>query len=779
MEEDEGAIEYPQQYQVQQAQAPEASEASGNAAGAIAGGVAAGVGVAAVAVAAYAYGNESDSEDGGRDLVEEKSSDGDDELFGVEGDEGIEWTAEGVWNPYDGYTKQAPEADKSRGSVSSISESRATDSLATGSRSGPRAWMKSWSSIDSRRDQSRRAPPDANAYMKSWSSIDSARQRSAPDSLLGSMENDTSSEVEEFIVVSERNTVEVDTLDSTKASSTTSNAVRMSPTIEATEVVAVKRSAVEESKDEDDADSVLTEDIVKEVSRLARFVKKYDKKRERKMMKELEREEKAKLAIKDSQGSQSIPSESVGYDAMSDSISALRKGKVETSPRRERTALANPVEETDESDESERSWSTTSNANRAFDDEESSPVVDDSEIADDSSDDESISVSVTDSDISRLGITPISVQKVQMSRSANPARRSRRDDSSVPETSRPPVSKQSRQKGLPPLPGTPGSPDEDDSPEKMHTPVQTIRKAMKRVSSARQQKFSPKNKQEQSPPTRQSRGVDLTEEALLGLSEGDGPAGVISPQYQQQKVALSNLRKNEAILDTASSHFTGGVTSSEYEEAFKAGVIAQQKQRKVFLERKSFEQMRNRVPQDPPASTAESASLHATDEKRSPPGWEAGSAEYLVAEEKRVPPAQASPRGRQRSMSGSQNSFDAAPPPQASREIDSTSRHMTEEKAKPFKAPSFKPGVQPANSPLRRNKAATTEPQSGSKRAAPEAAPQGQEVAPVAQISPAARSPRRKKRGSAFDNVINMFEQKPHNAIYPAGANWQFNGATR
>jgi hypothetical protein len=24
-----------------------------------------------------------------------------------------------------------------------------------------------------------------------------------------------------------------------------------------------------------------------------------------------------------------------------------------------------------------------------------------------------------------------------------------------------------------------------------------------------------------------------------------------------------------------------------------------------------------------------------------------------------------------------------------------------------------------------------------------------------------------------------MFEQKPHNAIYPAGANWQFNGATR
>lgn len=779
MEEDVGAIQYPDQYGVQGADGAQEAPGAGAAAGIATG--AAAVGVAVAGIASYPYGDEKDNdEDDDIDRSRPQSPEGDG-LFGENGDEGIEWTDEGVWSPYDGYTqREIVEIDKDRGSVSSISESRMTDS-----RSGPGAWMKSWSSIDSFRGRGRRESKD---YMKSWSSIDSARDTKTRDTLLGSMDEETESEEEELFVQASERAVEVDTFDSNKGSSIeTSNAVRMSPTASATEVVVVERAVIEETKEEDDADSVLTEDIVKEVSRLARFVKKYDKKRERKLLKEREREEKKALAIKDSQ---SIPSESVGYDAMSDSVSALRKGRVETSPRRDRTALPNAVEETDDSSSSERSWSTTSNANKAFDDDdESSQVITESELdVMDDSDDET-ALSVTESDISRLGIDPFSVQKVVgMPRAANPAKRSKRQqDSSAPETSRPPVSPKQSRKGLPPLPSTPGSPDEDDSPEKIHTPVQTIKKAMRRVSSARQQKFSQKTVQEQAPPrtSKQSRGIALTEDALQELSPGNGPAGV-SSSYQKQKGALAVLRKNEAILDTASSHFTEGVTSSQYEEAYRAGMIAQERQRKVFLERRSFKQMMQRVPQDPPASTAESASLHAADEKRSPPGWEPSSQES-ASEESRVPPAQASPKVPTKSTAASLpeervpwSKPTAPPPPQASQQHEHSLHQPTERKAPSFKAPTFKPGVQPATKSLRPTRPGVERQSSGSKRSAPESAPQQSTRQETAPVSPATRSPpRRKSKSSAFNNVVNMFEQKPHNAIYPAGANWQFNGATR
>jgi len=797
----------------------EVSSNSGAAVGIGAAGVAA-AGVAAVAVKSYPYGDEEGSDDESVDLSEEKNPSSEDVFDKAE--EGIEWTEEGVWSPYDGYTKREAQAvEKSQKSISSLSESRMTDSRSDKQKERP-GWMKSWSSIDSFREK-RKPPKNPNAYM---SSIDSTRDTQSRSTLLGSLAEDEEVEEEELFVQAAARAVEAETLESgaalesapmsppTVSSAGTSNAVRMSPTASAaTEVVVSEKAVVEEN--DDDADSVLTEDIVKEVSRLARFVKRYDKKRERKLLKDRERNEKAALA----KDSQSYPSTSIGYDAMSDSISALRKGPVEVSPRRERAALANAVEETDESDESERSWSTTSNANRAFDDDDDDDedsLVDESEI--DVSDESDDDMSEAPSDLSRLGITPFSIQKVVgVPTTANPAKRLMRADASAPETSRPPVTGKERDsKGLPPISYTPGSPDED-SPEKT-TPVKSIKNAMMRVSSARQQKFAQMNTHEEEPRSKQSRDVGLTEDALHELADGNGQAGVSSPYRQQQKGALAVLRKNEAILDSASSHVTDGVTSSQYEQAFKVGTVTQQQQRKVYLERNSFKQMQQRIPRDPPAKISGSASLQETDEKRSPPGWEAKDPSM----EMRVPPAQSSPQLQTRKQPAPRESVpEERPPwsksaaPQAAPETQPSQSQSTQKWRAPsstgnqssatsaqaatetrtaqsqptqkWRAPS-KPTNQPSSAAAPRNTLANPSAsfgaQSGTKRAAPEAPPMTpggtQETAP-AQISPALRSPprRKNKTGSAFNNVISMFEQRPKNPIYPATDGWQYNGASR
>lgn len=730
------------------------------------------VAAAAVAVKSYPYGDE-DSDKMPVDLSQEHASDGDD-VFS-ESDEGVEWTEEGVWSPYDGYTqRKIPAGEASRGSISTMTGTRNTDSRSSERQSGRPSWMKSWSSIDSFRDR-RKAAKDP---------IDADREADSRRTLLGSLAEDSEIEEEELFVRAAARAVEIETLETNAAneaarvspptvsisSAGTSNAVRMSPTTSAaaTEVVLSKKAVVEEN--EDDADSVLTEDIVKEVSRLARFVKKYDRKREKKLLKDRERSEKAALATKDSQ---SHPSTSIGYDAMSDSVSALQKGRVDFSPRRERAALSKPVVESDESDSSERSWSTTSNANRAFDDdEESEPVVDDSEIdvSDESDLDENVSESA--SDLSRLGITPYSIQRVVgRPKNANPAKRSIISDASAPETSRPPAAgRHGKSRGLPPMSSTPGSPDED-SPEKTPTPLKNMKKSMGRSS------YSQRN--EQAPPTDQSSSKGLSEEALYKLADGDGPAGVTSP-YEQPKGALAVLRKNEAILDTASSHITDGVTSSQYEQAIHVGLARQEEQRRAYLARNSFtKQAHHRIPRDPPAQTSRSASVQASvqtsDEKRSPPGWEAKDPSV---DEARVPPAQSSPKEELRKQRAARESATeervpwskpTAAPPQTAPEP----RTSSSQSPRRWKPPQ-KINAQPAAAPP-----TAFASQSGTKRAAPQTQT-AQETAP-AQISPSMKSPprRKSKSGSAFNNVISMFEQKPKNPIYPATDGWQYNGASR
>ena len=756
-EQERGSIQYPSQYAVEGVEMQEVSADGSRAVGAAAAGVATGV-IAAAAFKSYPYGDEKDSDDDSVDLSEVKNADGEDLFF--EGEDGIEWTTEGVWSPYDGYQKRdAAAADKSRSSMSSVTDSRSGKQRSV--------WAKSWSSIDSFRQSRKREPKDPNSFMKSWSSIDSARQSANRDSAPRNISMVEEASVEEVVVEAAEHAAEAEEIESratetapTVSSAGTSNAVRMSPTASAvTEVVVSQRDAVEEKRDEDE-DSVLTQDIVKEVHRLARFVRKYDKKRERKLLKDREREEKAALAINEAQ---SFPS--VGYDAMSDSISALRKGPVEASSRRERTALANPVEETDESNSSERSWSTTSNANAPVDDEDdlSAPItIDDSEIdvSDSSVDDEP---SESKSDTSRLGITPFSIQRVVgMPQSSKPEQQSRRADLSSPEAARPPVSrKQNNSKGLPPLPTTPGSPDED-SPEKTHTPVHSVKEAMMRVNSARQKKFGQRYSREQ-PPTKRSRESELTEDALQELS--DSMAADLSSPYQQQKGALATLRKNNAILDTASSHFTEGVegvTSSQYEQAFKVGVISQQEQRRAYLARNSF----RRAAQDPPAERAESDSLQATDEKRSP-RWETKTQGEAV--EMRIPPSHPPPQAQSRAMpAAAQNSS----------EMRGSHTQPTQRKA-PFKVQS---ATQLSTPQMRTNSPSPVSTSSGTKRAAPEAAPatqtpRSQETAPAPKSPAAIQSPprRKSKRGSAFTNVVNMFESKPKNAIFPPSEGWQYN----
>jgi hypothetical protein len=761
-------IRYQSQYEVQGAEMQEGS-GEGVITGAAVGIAAAGataVGVAAVAAKSYPYGDEEESSDSDNvsiDLSEVKNPNVD-ELLG-DAEEGVEWTPEGVWSPYDGYKAQAAEK-----SVSSLSDSRMADGR-SGNQQDRGSWMKSWSSIDSSRGRLGRDKKDTNSNTKSWSSIDSARETQSRSMMLGSLAED--SEVEEELLVQEADRgIEVETVESrapTISTAGTSNAVRMSPTASATEVIAAEKAKTEEEPD--DEDSVLTQDIVKEVSRLARFVKKYDKKREKKLLKDREREEKTALAIKDSQ---SFPS--VGYDAMSDSLSALRKGRVDasTSPRRERTTITNLVEETDESGESERSWSTTSNANRSFDDDdESSPDVDESEIdvSDDSNADEDHSEGA--SDASRLGITPYSIQRVVgKPQSLKPIKQLRGADSSAPETSRPPVTgKASDSRGLPPLANVADSPHEE-SPEKTHTPVQTVKRAMLRVSSARQKKFSQRTAQEQAQaPPRVSRSIGLTEDALHELSDGNGPAGVTSPH---QKGTLSGLRKNEAILDTASSHFTDGVTSSQYEQAVKAGIFAQQEQQRAYLSRNSFKGTQ-RVPRDPPAPTSDSASIQATDEKRSPPGYEPKDTSI----ESRVQPAQSTPQ----EQTQAEERVPWSRPAPSEAPVDKTERAPSQPDTQ--RKAMFRPGgfKSTMGGTQNRDSSASQPTSSGLKRAAPEAAPltpRTQETAP-APVSPAMRSPpRRKKRSSsAFNNVISMFESKPKNPIAPVGEHWQFNGATR
>jgi hypothetical protein len=768
-------------------------------------------------ISSFPYGDEQDNDDSDSvDLSEVKGSKGED-LFS-EGDEGVEWTEEGVWNPYDGYCNQT---DRSavESSTDTAPESR------NRKQRDPNAYMKSYSSIDTAPENRQLKKRDSNAYMKSWSSIDTAR-RDSSNPFGEDQETDQAQEALLGVVSADgaqsTSTPGTPRMSPTASSAGTSNAVRMSSTASAATAVAVEQTskplqvkAEEVSKEADN--SLLTVDIVKEVQRLARFVKRYERKSQKKEQKELERTSQ----IASTNEVRSVPS--VGYDALSDSISALRKGPPEASPRGQRMVLSNAVEESDETEASlttDRSWSTESRANSdcedADDDDEFSIRVDESEI---DVSDSSVGEDVSDaaSDESRLGITPFSMQKAVIPQKPSP-----------PETSRPPVTGQKgNAKGLSPVPGTPASPDEV-SPEKTHTPAQNIKRVMRRVNSARQRKYAEKSPQAQTPAKR-PRESDLTEDALREISGEGGPQGGPSPY--QHKGALQSLRKNDAILDTASSIVTDGVTPSQQERAFQ--VDEGESQGRPFhvsqrFQAKAYGKMQQRAPRDPtPTKPIEGRSQQR---QQTPPQQRAvemrslplqptlplhgqDSAEPIaprVASElhsppvQRIAPSKSPGNSRPTVHTGRRSPFIspfAKPPENAEattpksdtgrrspctspfgKPLESTyqleSTHQVEgprETRNPPAAPLEDAATRAT--PTMRNPPAPAPAPSPAKRMEQDASPmKAQEMAPPFSSSVMRSPPRRKaKKNAAFSSIVNMFESKPKEAIFPPNESWQYN----
>ena len=200
-------------------------------------------------IRSFPYGDEeendnTDDSDKSVDLSEVKGQDGED-LFD---EEAVKVTAAGIassWSPYDGYRKSPDRNDPGK-SWSSI------DTLPNrNSRKEPNADVgKSWSSIDSVQTCSKDASQVRDAYIKSRSSIDSARAIPPRDD----------------------------------------EEIAGSANVVATNVDRSNLDAEEKSKE---ADSLLTLDIVREVQRLSRFVKLYERKRAKQQQKEAERNEKS------------------------------------------------------------------------------------------------------------------------------------------------------------------------------------------------------------------------------------------------------------------------------------------------------------------------------------------------------------------------------------------------------------------------------------------------------------------------------------------------------
>jgi hypothetical protein len=259
-----------------------------------------------------------------------------------------------------------------------------------------------------------------------------------------------------------------------------------------------------EDKHQSKGSSLLTIDIVKEVEKLSRFVRRYERKREKQKGKEHETLDQNVVA----------ESRSMGYDAFSDSVSAMKAIPAteqnvsgdSLSYLRGTYALTNldltPVEnepsETDES--SENSFSTHSEVDTPFyvTDGEDEPLLQEKDKGngvgvpaqfegvnygesedEDESADLSQEISENISEDSRLGITPFNVQQLM-------AEHNRQMDSfpvltteesvSRPEqpkslhVSRPPVTGNPFSSTiLSPIPGTPATP-EDNTPRSRFTP---------------------------------------------------------------------------------------------------------------------------------------------------------------------------------------------------------------------------------------------------------------------------------------------------------------------
>ena len=414
----------------------------------------------------------------------------------------------------------------------------------------------------------------------------------------------------------------VDSAPSTQANRTSPQNTRRSPnssaaTAQASSKIALGDESLEEQQ-ESKGSSLLTIDIVKEVQMLSKFVRRYERKREKGKEKD--------VGMKDQNvatESRSIPS--VGYDALSDSASAMKaispveqSGAIEgpsylrgsyALTRLDLTPIENEPSETDES--SQYSWSTHSEIDERFErsnDDDDEPLLDyENEVRDfvgsaqfegidycDSDDekDESLDHSQQGSDDSRLGITPFNVQQLmaghtnglgslpfpskveQVSRSVEVLRVSRPPLTGNPLTST----------HLSPIPGTPRTPvsHEDRTPMSMGSPLADLTRNINAYDSE-----SPPMKRLKAPGKSQvnsrlglnalhyqesnQSNSEKWNENQKGKSHGDAQMQADKIIWKEgslqrsisAKKTLSQLRLRDAILDEAETEVIAGITQED------------------------------------------------------------------------------------------------------------------------------------------------------------------------------------------------------------------------
>lgn len=345
------------------------------------------------------------------------------------------------------------------------------------------------------------------------------------------------------------------------------------------------------SKDSNSLQSLLTIDIVREVQKLASFVKKYEMKREKDKMKEAEREERAARSVGDSR------SVSVSYDILSEG--AASTGRVVMS-----TNVIGASDNASMSESSQSDWSSDGDygptfrnhfQKKLFTSQQQVPVADDDldEISSVESDD-GRPVSAQGSDDSRLGIHPFNVQQimaaqpdVEASRRRIAARLAAQPTIKplVPKpVSKPPVTgKVFKSTVLSPIPGTPETNDQnnDESPAKPRAPLdvisrnvasmrtpelrkpvrnstiqsphdspETIRKVGDRASPGGSPRLTSGNKQANG---KLRRGSENELDESHNVNPDKMKASERLPPKRssrgQKKLRLNTLRKHDAILD--------------------------------------------------------------------------------------------------------------------------------------------------------------------------------------------------------------------------------------
>jgi hypothetical protein len=344
------------------------------------------------------------------------------------------------------------------------------------------------------------------------------------------------------------------------------------------------------SKDSNSLQSLLTIDIVKEVQKLASFVKKYEMKREKDKMKEAEREERAARSVGDSR------SISVSYDVLSEGVAST--GRVVMS----RNVIgANDDDSMSESSQSD--WSSdgdygpkvrNSFQKKSFTPQQPVPVFEDDLDDINSVESDDRPVSAQGSDDSRLGIHPFNVQQIMAAQPDVEASRRRIAARLAAEpvikppvpkpVSKPPVTGNAfKSTVLSPIPGTPDTNDEnyDESPAKSRAPLDVISRnvAPNRTPEMRKTvRNSPKQSLRDSPeiirnvggrasPGESSRvtsgrkqsneklvrGVENVIDVRHSIDPGKSKTSEMPLPKRaspgQKKLRLNALRKHDAILD--------------------------------------------------------------------------------------------------------------------------------------------------------------------------------------------------------------------------------------